>query len=88
MLSLLYPLTLIFQELLYCKMKKGTLINQSSYIPIPPSVKKKIPESAKRFEKKQIVRALELLGKIDKRQKEAYASDETELIQFIACVLG
>ena len=88
MLSLLYPLTMIFQELLYCKMKKGTLISQSSYIPIPPSVKKKIPESAIRFEKKQIVRALELLGKIDKRQKEAYASDETELIQFIACVLG
>tara|TARA_B110000014_G_C20113468_1_gene587271 strand:- start:1519 stop:2493 length:975 start_codon:yes stop_codon:yes gene_type:complete len=88
MISLIYPLTSMFQEMLFVKMKNGTFTQTHSYTPIPPSVKKRIPSYARGFSKEKLELALVCLGKIDKRQKTAFTSDETELLQFIGLVLG
>ena len=78
----------MFQEMLYVKMKNGTFTDSRSYMPIPPSVKKKIPQFSKGFSRKKLEFALNQLGQIDKRKKTTISSDETELIQFIGHVIG
>ena len=88
MISLIYPLTAMFQEMLYVKMKNGTFTDSRGYMPIPPSVKKKIPQFSKGFSRKKLEFALNQLGQIDKRKKTTISSDETELIQFIGHVIG
>ena len=88
MISLIYPLTTLFQEMLFAKMNNGTLGEPRGYMPIPPSVKKQIPQYARGFSKEKLECALNELGNIDKRQKTSYSNDETELIQFIGHVIG
>jgi len=88
MISLIYPLTTMFQEMLFAKMKNGTFTEPHGYMPIPPSVKKRIPQFARGFSKEKLKSALNELCKIDKRQKTAFSHDETELIQFIGHVIG
>jgi len=87
-LSLLFPLTSLFQEMIFYKMKKGTFKENRSYMPIPPSIRKRIPEFSRGFTLDKIIYALKLLGDIDRKQKSAYSKDETELIQFINHVIG
>ena len=88
LISLLYPLTCLFQEMLFEKINSGTLREYRGYIPISPSVRKRIPQFSKGFTKKKLKSALVYLGEIDKKQKTAYTSDETELLQFICDVIG
>ena len=87
MLSLMYPLTSIFQELLFEKLSSGTLSAKKGYIPLPPSVVKKLPQIAKRFSKEEIEYALLLLGNIDQRLKTTNEPDESLLSQFLFTVL-
>jgi DNA polymerase-3 subunit delta len=87
MLSLMYPLTSLFQELLFEKLSSGTLSVKKGYIPLPPSVVKKLPQIAKRFSKEEIQYALLLLGKIDQRLKTTNEPDESLLSQFLFTVL-
>ena len=88
MISLIYPLTTLFQEMLFEKMKNGTFGKTQGYIHLPPSVKKRIPLFANGFTREELESALNQLGQIDQRQKTAYSTDETDLIQFIGHVLG
>jgi len=88
MIALIYPLTTMFQEMLFSKMNRGTFSEPRGYMPIPPSVKKRIPQFARGFSQKEIESALNKLAQIDKRQKTAFSTDETELIQFIGHVIG
>ncbi|SVA97206.1 uncharacterized protein METZ01_LOCUS150060 [marine metagenome] len=88
MISLIYPLTTLFQEMLFEKMKNGTFGKTQGYIHLPPSVKKRIPKFANGFSREELESALNQLGQIDQRQKTAYSTDETDLIQFIGHVLG
>ena len=39
MLSLMIPITALFQEMLFHKMQNGTFNTYRGYIPLPPSVK-------------------------------------------------
>ena len=87
MLSLIYPLTSLFQELLFEKLSSGTLSAKKGYIPLPPSVVKKIPQIAKRFSKEEIEYALLLLGNIDQRLKTTNEPDESLLSQFLFTIL-
>ena len=87
MLGLMYPLTSIFQELLFEKLSSGTLSAKKGYIPLPPSVVKKLPQIAKRFSKEEIEYALLLLGNIDQRLKTTNEPDESLLSQFLFTVL-
>ncbi|MBC8216010.1 MAG: DNA polymerase III subunit delta [Candidatus Marinimicrobia bacterium] len=83
MLSLMYPLVSFFQELLYEKMSPGTFNPRMGYIPLPPSVKKNIPQFAKKFSRQEIDHALFQLGDVDYRIKSTTISDETELVRFL-----
>ena len=87
MLGLMYPLTSLFQELLFEKLSSGTLSVKKGYIPLPPSVVKKLPQIAKRFSKEEIEYALLLLGNIDQRLKTTNEPDESLLSQFLFTVL-
>lgn len=88
MIALLYPLTTMFTEMLFVKMKNGTFTEPHGYMPIPPSVKKRIPHFSRGFTIAELESALNELSKIDKRQKTTFSHDETELIQFIGHVIG
>ena len=87
MISLMYPLTAFFQELLFLKKSSGTLTAKNSYIPLPPSVIKQFPQIANRFNKEEIEYALSILGKIDHRLKTTSLSDEALFTNFLFSVL-
>ncbi len=87
-ISILYPLTSLFQEILFYKINNGTFNNFNRYVPIPPSIKRQIPRFAKLYNKNQIAYALKYLGDIDKKQKTSFCSHETELLQFINGVIN
>ncbi len=87
-LSLIYPLTNFFQEILYIKMKNGTFNKSNSYIGLPRSIKNKITYFADGFSEKKIRLAIKLLHRIDKKIKTQTINDETELIQFIGRIIG
>jgi DNA polymerase III delta subunit len=86
MISLLYPLTYMFQEILFEKINNGTFSNYRSYIPIPQSIKKNISHYAKYFSYEEIESIMIQLGYIDKKQKTVLSIDETDLIQLISNV--
>ena len=88
MLSLIIPITALFQEMLFHKMQNGTFNTYRGYIPLPPSVKKRISYFSRSFKMAEIEGALRILSEIDKRQKTTFSKDETELIQFIGNVIG
>jgi DNA polymerase-3 subunit delta len=87
MISLIYPLTAFFQELFYIKNNSGTFAIKNSYIPLPPSVIKELPQIANRFNKEEIECALAILGKIDLRLKTTSLSDEALFTHFLFSVL-
>ena len=88
MLSLIIPITALFQEMLFHKMQNGTFNAYRGYIPLPPSVKKRVSYFSRSFKMAEIEGALRILSEIDKRQKTTFSEDETELIQFIGNVIG
>jgi DNA polymerase III delta subunit len=68
-------------------MNNGTFVNSRSYSSISASLRKRIPEFAKRYSYEKIYAALRVLGDIDKRQKTSYSINETEFLYFIGNVL-
>ena len=88
MISLIYPLTILFQEMLYIKMNNGTFINPKSYIPLSNSVKSNLSKYAKGFKKEQIEKSIRELKKIETRQKTSNSNDESDLICFIYNAIG
>jgi len=88
MISMVYPLVALLQELLFLKMQNGTFNNYVGYIQLPQSVKKKLGYFVSGFEEDTIKSGLTFLNDIDKRIKSQSIDDETELIQFINNVIG
>ena len=88
MLSLIIPITALFQEMLFHKMQNGTFNTYRGYIPLPPSIKKRVSYFSRSFKMAEIEGALRILSEIDKRQKTTFSKDETELIQFIGNAIG
>ena len=87
MSSLIFPISNLFQEILYFKMNNGTFVNSRSYNSVSASLKKRLPEFAERYSYEKIYVALRVLGNIDKRQKTSYSINETELLYFIGNVI-
>jgi DNA polymerase-3 subunit delta len=83
MISLMYPLTSLFQELLFVKRNGGTFQKSTGYIPLSPSIKRDLPQYAKGYSEKKIIELLRSLEKIERKQKTSTLSDESELIHFI-----
>lgn len=83
MLSLLYPLTTFFQELLFAKLPNGGVPGRGGYVPLSNSIVKSLPNFAKKYSRKEIELALKLLGEIDLRSKTTTVSDESEMTKFL-----
>jgi hypothetical protein len=83
MLSLLYPLTTFYQEMLYSKISPKTPPARGVYIPLSDSVKKNLPTYLKNYSREDIELALSLLGEIDLRSKTTTVSDESEMTKFL-----
>ena len=88
MISLVYPLTAFFQEILYAKMNNGTFVNPKSYIPLSKSIKNNISTFAKRYNKQEIEKSIRELKDIETRQKTSNSDDESDLINFIYNTIG
>ena len=88
MISLIYPLTVLFQEMLYIKMNNGTFVNPKSYIPLSNSVKSNLALYAKAFKKEEIKKSIRELKKIETRQKTSNSDDESDLIYFLYNAIG
>ena len=88
MISLIYPLTAFFQEILYAKMNNGTFVNPKSYIPLSNSIKNNISTFARRYNKQEIEKSIRELKDIETRQKTSNSDDESDLINFIYNVIG
>jgi len=82
-LSLIYPLTALFQEILFYRLKNGTFLPNRGYIPLSNSLRKRIPEFSKRYSDKELEKILGYLGYIDKNTKRANFNEENEFVQFI-----
>jgi hypothetical protein len=88
MISLIFPMAALFQELLFVKMNNGTFIKPSSYIPLSALLKNNITNYAKNYTTEDIEVAIKKLKKIEIRQKTTNTNDESELINFIYNTLG
>ncbi len=88
MISLIYPLTSFFQELLYVKMNNGTYSQPNSYIPLPRSIKNNIVLFSKGYARSQIEKSLKTLEKIERKQKTSTSNDESDLIHFLYDAIG
>jgi len=88
MLTLIYPLTAFFQELLFAKIPNGGVPGRSGYVPLSSSIVKSLPQFAKKYSRDDVELALKLLGEIDLRSKTTIVSDESEMTKFIFNLLG
>ena len=88
MLTLIYPLTAFFQELLYTKLSPEVVPGRNGYIPLSNSIVKNLPNYVKKYSKKEVELALKLLGEIDVRCKTTTVSDESEMTKFLFNLLG
>ena len=88
MLSLLYPITILLQELLFAKMNNGTYPNYKGYIGLPLSLKSKLLSFKEFYTTDEIENGLIKLGEIDYRQKTGNSNDEIDLLQFLGVFVG
>ena len=88
MLTLIYPLTAFFQELLYTKLSPDIVPGRSGYVPLSNSIVKNLPNYVKKYSRKEIELALKILGEIDVRSKTTTVSDESEMTKFLFNLLG
>ena len=88
MISLIFPMVALFQELLFVKMNNGTFIKPSSYIPLSTLLKNNLTNYAKNYSVDDIEVAIKELKKIEIRQKTTNTDSESELINFIYNALG
>ena len=88
MISLIYQLTVFFQELLYVKMNNGTFVKSKSYIPLSNSVKSNLSNYAKSYKTEEIIQSIRELKKIETRQKTSNSDDESDLIYFLYNAIG
>ena len=83
MISLLYPLTEFFQELLFHKISRGTNRVKMGYTRLSPSVNKQLGNYANQYSSKEITLALKRLAHIDKQLKSSRIKDESAITEFV-----
>jgi DNA polymerase-3 subunit delta len=83
MLTLIYPMTTFFQELLFSKLPNGGVPGRGGYVPLSNSIVKNLPQFAKKYSRNEIELALKLLGEIDVLSKTTAVSNESEMTKFI-----
>ena len=88
MITMIFPLSTLFQEILFIKMNNGTFIKQVGYIPLSASLQNNLSKYSSNYETRDIVKALKKLEEIEIKQKTSNIDDESELISFIFNVVG
>ncbi|MFH1850728.1 MAG: DNA polymerase III subunit delta [Candidatus Neomarinimicrobiota bacterium] len=88
LINILYQLATLFQEILLVQITAGTSPARGGYIPLSPSVRKRLGAFSKRYNYGEVERALGLLGEIDRRIKTTTTSDESELTVFLFRAVG
>lgn len=88
MISLIYPLTAFFQELLFTKLPDGGMPGRNGWLPLPPSAIKNLHLYAKKYSRKEIEQAINLLADIERRSKTSVVSDDNEMTKFLFGLLG
>ncbi len=88
MLTLIYPLTAFFQELLYSKLSPELVPGRGGYVPLSNSIVKSLPQFVKKYSREEIELALQILGEIDVRSKTTTVSDESEMTKFLFNLLS
>ncbi len=88
LLVLVNQLAVLFREMLFNKISSGTSMAKSGFIPLSPSIRKRLPSFSQRYGFEELEQALKLLGEIDRRIKTSTTSDESEITFFIFNVLG
>ncbi|MBC8346010.1 MAG: DNA polymerase III subunit delta [Candidatus Marinimicrobia bacterium] len=83
MISLLYPLTEFFQELLFHKISRGTNRIKMGYTRLSPSVNKNLGNYANQYSSKEITLALKQLAQIDQQLKSSRIKDESAITEFV-----
>jgi DNA polymerase-3 subunit delta len=83
MLTLIYPMTTFFQELLFSKLPNGGVPGRGGYVPLSNSIVKSLTQFAKKYSRNEIELALKLLGEIDVLSKTTAVSNESEMTKFI-----
>ena len=88
MISIIFPLLTLFQEILFIKMNNGTFIKPVGYIPLSTSLQNNLSNYSSNYETIDIVKALRKLKEIEIKQKTSNIDDESELISFVFNVVG
>lgn len=83
LISVIYNLSAFYLELWFIKQSPGTSRGKRGYMPLSPSVVRKLPSYAQRMSLKEIEVALLRLAKLDRKIKSETVDDETELLQFL-----
>ncbi|RMF10160.1 MAG: DNA polymerase III subunit delta [Candidatus Neomarinimicrobiota bacterium] len=88
-LFLVFPLSTLFSELLYRHLdRQGTFQSQRGFIPLSFSIRKELPEYGKKYTVEEVLKAVQHLHEIDKRNKQTQYPALTELSQFVARVVA
>lgn len=88
LLSLVYQLTNLFQEILFLNISPGTSHGPSGFIPLSPAIKKRLGSFSRKYSRDESESALRKLGEIDQRIKSSTVSDDSELTAFIFGVVA
>jgi len=88
LISMIFPLLTLFQEILFIKMNNGTFIKPVGYIPLSASLQNNLSRYSSNYEISDIVKAIRKLKEIEIKQKTSNIDDESELISFIFNVVG
>lgn len=81
--ALVFPLTCLFQEILFLKMTSGTSVGPNGYINLSRSVVRKLPKFAQCYRRHEVERNLRILAKIDEELKTTHVSNEYALTRFL-----
>ena len=88
MVSIIFPIIIFFQEILFIKMNNGTFIKPNGYIPLSRSIQNSLVNFSSKYSKDEIVSVIRKLKEIETKQKTSNIDDETELISFLYKAIG
>ena len=83
MISLIFPLTSLFQEMLFIKINNGTFNRSNSYIPLSNIIKNNMLKFSNNYSYKGIEKALRRLKEIEISQKTSYSDAKADITHFI-----
>ncbi len=88
MVSMVFPLMVFFQEILFIKMNNGTFIRPNGYNPLSSKVQNNLSNYSNNYDRGEIEIAIRKLKEIEIKQKTSNIDDETEFITFIYNAIG